>query len=63
MIQKLDDIPPKKINDVLPHKDYEDKDVKDAAELITQMLRWVPDDRISCKKALDHEFFKEKKTS
>jgi hypothetical protein len=34
MVQKLDDIPVKKIADLLPYKDYHKQDIEDAAELI-----------------------------
>jgi len=58
MVHKLDDIPCKKIADILTFKDYEKKDIEEAADLITKMLKWVPSDRIDCKKALEHKFFK-----
>jgi len=35
MVHKLDDIPPKKIVDILPYKDYNKEDIKDAADLIS----------------------------
>ena len=58
MVHKLDDIPAKEIKDLLPFKDYSKKDVEDAADLISRMLKWVPSERIDCKTALSHKFFK-----
>ena len=58
MVQKLDEVPKKNIADVLPYKDYDQKDINDAADLIEKMLRWVPAERISCSEALKHKFFK-----
>ena len=58
MVHKLDDIPPKNIRDLLPFKDYNEKDVVEAADLISKMLKWVPSERIDCKSALQHKFFK-----
>ena len=59
MVHKLDDIPAKRINEVLPFKDYDKKDIEQAADLISQMLKWVPNQRISCDQALKHKFFKD----
>lgn len=58
MVHKLDDMPVRKMSEILPYKDYEMQDIKDAADLITKMLRWVPQERIDCENALKHKFFK-----
>ena len=57
-MQKLDDMPKKDMKTILPYKDYNEDDIKLAADLITKMLKWVPSERISCSKALEHDFFK-----
>lgn len=43
---------------ILPYKDYLENDINDAADLISKMLKWVPSERIDCKTALKHQFFK-----
>ena len=58
LVNKLDDMPVRNISTILPFKNYDDKDIKDAADLIQRMLRWAPQDRISCEAALKHRFFK-----
>ncbi len=58
LVHKLDDMPARPFETILPQKDYSEKDIAQAADLITKMLKWVPKDRISCKDALKHEFFK-----
>jgi len=42
LVHNLDDIPARKISDILPYKDYNSEDIKDAADLISKMLKWVP---------------------
>jgi serine/threonine protein kinase len=56
-VHSLDDIPARKFTDILPYKDYNENDIKDAADLISRMLKWVPSERIDCKEALKHKFF------
>jgi len=58
-VHKLDDIPKKDFKEIIKKKDYyNDKDVKNAADLIEKMLEWVPSKRISCEEALKHPFLK-----
>jgi serine/threonine protein kinase len=58
LVHKLDDMPPRKLTTILPHKDYNKKDIEDAADLLSKLLTWVPNERISCHDALKHPFFK-----
>ena len=58
-VHKLDDMPQRSFESVLPYQYYSKQDIKDAADLITKMLKWVPKDRISCRAALNHRFFKD----
>jgi len=51
-------MPARKFTDILPYKDYSAEDIKDAADLISKMLKWVPQERIDCQTALEHKFFK-----
>jgi hypothetical protein len=32
----------------LPYKDYSEQDIKEAADLIGKMLRWIPKERMTC---------------
>lgn len=57
LVHKLDDMPQRPFETILP-RDYSEKERKQAADLISKMLKWVPGERISCKEALKHEFFK-----
>lgn len=57
LVHNLDDIPARKIADILPYKDYAEQDIKLAADLIGKMLKWIPSERISCEDALKHDFF------
>ena len=61
LVHSLDDIPPRKIEELLPFKDYHPSDVKEAADLLSKMLRWIPSERITCKEALKHPFFGKKR--
>ena len=58
LVQKLDDMPPRPFNTILPCKDYSKKDIEESADLISKLLTWVPEERISCEEALKHPFFK-----
>ncbi len=40
---------------------YGEDGVRQAAELVSMMLRWVPGDRISAAEAMNHPFFKDVK--
>ena len=61
LVQKLDDIPRKDFKKILRPDLYSPKDVKNAADLISKMLEWIPKKRISCQEALKHPFFKDMK--
>jgi serine/threonine protein kinase len=58
LVQKLDDMPVQKFEMILPYKDYEAKEIAEAADLLSKMLKWAPKERIDCKDALKHGFFK-----
>ena len=60
LVHKLDDIPKKDFKTILPpSKEYmTDSERKQAADLLEKLLNWVPSERMSCEKALKHEFFK-----
>jgi len=58
LVHKLDDMPQKNFQHILPYKDYQKKEIEEAADLIQKMLKWVPQERISCEEALKHPFFK-----
>ena len=58
LVHKLDDMPKKSFQQILPFKDYSKKDIEESADLIQKLLKWVPQDRISCEEALRHPFFK-----
>ena len=58
LVHKLDDMPPRKMSTILPHKDYNKKDIEEAADLLTKLLTWIPEERISCLEALKHPFLK-----
>jgi serine/threonine protein kinase len=60
LVHKLDDIPKKDFKTILPsEKGYmTELEKKQAADLLEKLLNWVPSDRITCDKALKHEFFK-----
>lgn len=58
LVHKLDDMPPRKMSTILPHKDYNKKDIEEAADLLEKLLTWIPSERISCKDAMKHTFFK-----
>lgn len=57
LILRVDDIPPKQFETILPNC-YMPQDIAHAADLIEKMLEWVPNNRISCEEALKHPFFK-----
>jgi serine/threonine protein kinase len=58
LVHKLDDMPKKPFFHILPHQAYDNNELKYAADLLEEMLKWVPTERISCEKALNHKFFK-----
>ena len=62
LVQRLDDMPTIDIKKILPHADYSKDDIAEAADLISKMLKWVPQERIKCREALSHVFFKGVKT-
>lgn len=55
----MDAIPPSNFEEMFRQDCYTAKDIKNAADLVQQMLRWVPKDRIDCKQALKHAFLKQ----
>ena len=57
LVHRLDDIPKKEFKTILP-KDLSDKERTQAADLLDQLLKWSPKERISCETALKHDFFK-----
>ena len=59
LVHKLDDIPARPFHTIMPFQDYGEQDINDAADLISKMIKWVPKERISCKEALKHKFFKD----
>ena len=56
LVHKLDDMPRVDLRKIIP-KDYNKRDVEEAADLMDQMLKWVPSERLTCKEALAHPFF------
>lgn len=58
LVQKLDDMPVQKFDLILPYKDYAPVDIREASDLLSKMLKWAPKERIDCKEALKHPFFK-----
>lgn len=62
LVQRLDDMPTIDLKKILPYADYPKQDITEAADLISKMLKWVPQERITCREALDHVFFKGVKT-
>ena len=48
LVHKLDEIKPVDMRKILP-KDYEKRDIEEAADLISKMIRWVPSERYTCK--------------
>lgn len=43
---------------LLPTKDYPKKDMEEAADLLSKLVKFVPSERLSCQEALKHPFFK-----
>ena len=56
LVHKLDDMPRVDLRKIIP-KDYNKRDVEEASDLMDQMLKWVPSERLTCKEALAHPFF------
>ena len=48
LVQKLDEIRAVDLRKILP-KEYEKRDIDEAADLISKMIRWVPSERYTCK--------------
>lgn len=57
LVHKLDDIPKKDFRTILP-KNLEENYKDLAADLLDGLLYWNPKDRMTCDKALKHDFFK-----
>jgi len=66
LVHQLDNMPARSFSTLIPncdeYKNYQ-QDVKDAADLISQMLKWIPKDRISCADALKHPFLRDVHTA
>lgn len=61
LVHKLDDIPKRDFKDILPSQGYMSaKELEDAADLLERLLKWDPNQRITCEQALKHGFFKGK---
>jgi serine/threonine protein kinase len=59
LVHKLDEIPKRNFQEILPNKDYMSaKELEQAADLLENLLRWDPNQRYSCEQALKHAFFK-----
>ena len=58
LVHKLDDIPKKDFKLILPKDHMSAKEREQAADLLDQLLKWVPSERIDCEHALKHDFFK-----
>ncbi len=57
LVHKLDDIPKKDVRTILP-KDLGSRDRELASDLLDQLLKWNPKERLTCDQALKHEFFR-----
>ena len=57
-VHKLDNIQRRDFAQIIQNEQYSKEDVKNAADLISKMLDWVPKNRISCEKALQHKFLR-----
>ena len=42
LVARLDEIKPIDLRKILPQDDYKEKDIAEAADLISKMLKWVP---------------------
>ncbi len=57
LIFKIDNIPKKDFNKILP-KEFAKRDIDQASSLLERLLKWNPNERVTCEEALKHEFFK-----
>jgi len=48
LVHKLDDIPKKRFDTILPREHMSDREREAAADLLDKLLNWVPKKRISC---------------
>jgi serine/threonine protein kinase len=60
LVHRLDDIPKKEFKTVLPKDSMTDKERNSAGDLLEKLLRWDPNERLTCEQALKHEFFTKK---
>jgi serine/threonine protein kinase len=51
-------MPVQKFDMILPYNAYDKADIRQASDLLSEMLKWAPKERIDCKEALKHPFFK-----
>lgn len=63
LVHRLDDIPKKDFKTILPRDSLTEKERSAAADLLEKLLKWDPNERLSCEQALKHEFFTMKMTS
>ena len=49
LVHKLDDMPKRDFRDILPSKEMSDKERNQAADLLEKLLKWSPNERITCK--------------
>lgn len=57
-VHKLDNIQKRDFAMIINSPEYPKEDIKNAADLISKMLDWVPSKRISCEEALKHKFLR-----
>lgn len=56
---ELEDIVPYDVKKMLnKSKEYEDRDLKEAADLLIKLICWDTDERLTAREALNHPFFK-----
>ena len=58
LVHRLDDIPKKEFKTILPKETMTNKERESAADLLENLLKWDPSERLSCDQALKHDFFK-----
>jgi serine/threonine protein kinase len=59
LLDTVSPMPRQSMYEVFQGTRYEDKDKREAADLITQMVRWVPKERISAADAMNHPFLRD----